>query len=866
MIHQFFRQKVFKVDKETDLENSAELALHLVLYFLSTQDPHNGNWPSTHVGTTLRNTCHILEALYLFGLEASTGALEAGIAWLVNLPTISTIEAEGDAAIRLYPSRFKTLAWLNEFSESHLERDFEDLEDHQDTDGVLRGIIVNPFLATMIYVDCVDHLAKAGMLSVLSQERRELSLDHIDQMVRSWYDSMQHNSEWTSVNNVGDLSYAIDLLIRAQRVSRDHKISQAVMQALITHLEDSENFDPITSDTLYCGIQLATHFNDVPRANRTVCHFISHLRIKYEKVNFSRDSIFLHPLVLRLMFAYHGIQLKTEITRLMLEHERQNLELRLQNREKDLKDDFRRLIKKRFQVEISDVQPLTGGFTEAEVFRVHFSFNFSSVSEDNERYRPYTFQPNPSSLVIKRGSLDSLRRSMREYRRLSDAIKPYFAKYASEPQVLEANPRAPGYLIMEDLTYMNTFQDILAHIDQSRLSSLQRENLQKVCTTICRGLFAIYQHTKRDESDFFGPQLSRLYISEMERNLIRMCRSTGGFPHLKSWLRGFWLGQRKYRSIEHYLRKIESHKAKLKIPYLMLTHGDCHSRNIMLDQHLRQVCLIDLDHFDNDGDYIKDLALLIEDICVFRFMFDEGYRLYLGNGSSRVLTRSTKPKVIENRIEYPPFSSEAVCLFQRQMLHHLEEFAETIRDESWKERLWLALAAYLLFLVVKQKDKDYATVVYVEAVKLLDDLVECLDNNVPLGEIPFPGVHPDGVVTKRGENGLKSPTWYSSSRLLAQIHDNLLNLNPTVKYELNSSGQVVQYFSAKSPHPFVVIDGKKQPPSVLLACTPEDLDDPAGLAQVRETGSPLKATVYISEENEAATILFLIQQVFKLET
>lgn len=284
----------------------------------------------------------------------------------------------------------------------------------------------------------------------------------------------------------------------------------------------------------------------------------------------------------------------------------------------------------------------------------------------------------------------------------------------------------------------------------------------------------------------------------------------------------------------------------------------------MLDNQLRQLKFIDLDHLDSDGDYIKDFALLIEDVCVFRFLFDEGYRFYLDKSSSRFASYSTEPKLVENRIEYPPFSSEAVKLFQQHLLRHLERYAQKINDETWQERLWLALAAYLLFLVTKQTEKGYATVVYVEAVKLLDELISFLDKGVPLGSIPFPGEHPTGVEPKLDSSGLTLPAWHRADSMLADVHNRVMSLDPTIKFELTSSGNVVQYFATNPKQPFAVINGKKQPPFVLLACPPRALDDPQKTAQARETSSAFQTVLEISEGQDTTTILELIRQGFKL--
>ncbi len=859
-MHPFFQQNPFRADAASDIENNARLALHLVLFLLSTQDPDDGTWNDAHIGAKLRNTCHALEALYLLGWEDSIEAVESGIAWLVDLPDIFDFTVREEDSVKLYPSRFKTLAWLGEFTDPQLRTDFEELGERLDEDGLLRGIMAKQLLATIVYVDCLDHLKKSRLLPSPSYKKWARALDCIEQNVSQWYQDRQQNTRHSHITptDIGDLSYAVDLLFRTERLSGQDELSHEVLTELISELERSRNAHPMDSDTLYCAIQLTTHFSQVAEAKEAVQILLRHLRARYERQDLRQEPLFFHSLVLRVMLTYYGDQLKAEMTRLMLEHERQNLELRRQSAEQRLKGDFSILIKNRFDVEITGVRSLAGGITDAEIFRVDFFLKLALVDKGQE-----TEITSPRSLVIKSGSLDSLLRSIARYQNLSDLLKPYFAKHAGEPQILETDSGTSGYLVMEDLTNMNTFRDIMINLDRGRLSRTQKEKLGRACDTICRGLFTVYNQTKQGDTNFFGSQLSRLYISPIEKSLINMCR-VDKFPHLKSWLNGFWLGHRKYRSIEYYLRKLESHKAKLKIPYLMLVHGDCHSRNIMVDDQLRQLRLIDLDYLDEDGDYIKDFALLIEDIAIFGFLLDDGYRFHLHKGQVHFPSKSGEPNVIETRIEYSPFSSEAVRLFQRHMLKNLEVHAETINDDTWKERLWLAMATTLIYLVSKQAGKKYATVIYVEAIKLLDDLVSYLDKGVSLGNIPFPEKHPIGVKPGSSRDGATVPSWHKKDSIFAGVHKKIMSLDPVIKCELDLSGRVAQYFAANPQQPFAVVNSKKQPVAVLLACAPNALSDPLNLAQKRKTESFLQTVLHVSEEKETAVVIKLLQQAFEL--
>lgn len=859
MMHPFFQQNPYAANAPSDMENDAELALHLVMFLLSTQSADDGVWRAAHTGGTLRNTCHALEALYLLGLESSSGALEAGIAWLVNLSDIFETSSSDDESIRLYPSRFKTLAWLNQFTNSQVIRDFETLEEHLDPEGLIRNIMANQILATIIYVDCLLYLENQTNLSKQTRRHMDRALESIHNNLLLWFKDSEnetHASQFSQAD-VGDLSYALDVLFRARRLSTGEDIALSAAEVLIAAVEETIGAEQIKTDALYCTIQLATHFSDIEKACKTVKTFARHLRTRYQRQELHKAPMFFHPLVLRVLATLHRQQLRAELTRLMLDREKRRLELRRESLEQGLKNDFTNLIKNRFDVEISEVQRLTGGITSAELFRVHFSLNLAPMDE----MRKVQIK-SPGSLVIKSGSLDLLQRSIISYQKLPTRLRPYFARHAGEPQILKAVPDSPCYMIMEDLTYLHTFRDIIIRTDRGILANRQKDQLRQACTVICNRLFAIYNDTRRDESHFFGPQLSRLYVSDIERCLIEMTQPKK-FAHLKSWFRGFWLGNQKYLSIEHYLRKVENHKAVLKVPYLTLTHGDCHSRNIMLDDDFAEFKLIDLDHLNYDGDYILDLARLIEDVAIFGFFLEDDYRHYLNKSQINFPTDSTKPKVIENRIEYPAFSSEAVQLFQHYMLANLQAHAEAVDDKHWKERLWLALATNLMSLVVKQSHKKYATVVYVEAIKLLDELVTSLDENKPLGEIPFPGQHPAAVTEKRLSTGqITLPAWHRQNFLLTKIHREVMGIDPAIKYKLASGGQVARYFAGASSQPFTVIDFKKQPPTILLASVPEALDDPQGIVQARPSNSNLLTRLRTTEHIDPAAVVYLIRQTY----
>jgi hypothetical protein len=349
-MHPFFEQHPFRVDMASDLENDAKLALHLVLYLLSTHQPDDGTWPGAHIAATLRHTCHALEALHLLGLASTVEVVEAGLAWLVNLSNLAEVDLGEEDSIRLYPSRFKTLAWLGEFTAPRLRRDFEDLEEHLDDRGLLTGIMAKQLLATIVYVDSLDYLEKLGPLPVLSLERRDQALKCIEKNVLLWHQDLKQNTRSSRITSVGTLSYAIDLLCRAGKLSHQSAITRDVMVEMMAELNRSHETNPMNSDTLYCAIQLSTHFGQFSEASDAVQDLIRHLRNRYRNLDLRREPPFFHPLVLRVLLTHGGKPLQAEIIRLLLSHRQQSLIIRRQSQNRLLEDDFATLIKSRFGV------------------------------------------------------------------------------------------------------------------------------------------------------------------------------------------------------------------------------------------------------------------------------------------------------------------------------------------------------------------------------------------------------------------------------------------------------------------------------------------------------------------------------------
>jgi|GEM_PF-2146815 len=846
----------------TDFSDIAKFALDLVLTLLEEQNREAGYWPGQQAEPSLRQTCHALEALHLLDWGAMDQPIEEGLDWLIGLSNGPDAHDDDRDVQRLHPSRFKTLFWLGIYDEFTIGTEFDELRHHLNANGIVQDVLRKPLLATIIYLDCLYQLQRvlALPLPVSLLETQIAALDSIRQHLTQWHIGASPSNGQKQFSTIGDVSYALDLLLRYEQLTVTDPIAEHVCQDMLNVLTPPSAARQISTDMLYAAIQLATYFRESSQVSNALETFFQGL-LSANLHDLKGEVESFQPLVLRALSTFYGKRLRDGMDKFLLEGRRQQLDLERKSDTRLLYSTFEQLLKARFAVEVTDVKPLSGGLTRDKVYRINFVLKLTSTGDGGA---PATtiYAPNPPSLVVKVGSLDSLRSSVEKYQHLPPVVRPVFARHSDIPQILEANSLAPAYLILEDLTHLyETFQDIFTKLElrvANHAYRVQRDDLQIACATIASGLTDLYSRTRKRETEFFGAQLSRLYIGRVEKALNAICHPNK-FPHLKPWFGGFQLGTRKYRSIEHYLAKLDNYKkTKLKISTLTLTHGDCHSRNLMLDGELRHLKLIDLDKMDYDGDYMLDFAQLIEDIAVFRFLFDKQFRYALAAKQIDFVTESHDPKAIENRITYPAFSSVAVRDFQTILLGHIQTFALQIEDTTWKERLWLALAVHLLGLVDKHDEKAYATVLYVEAIKLLDELVACLEDEIPLRPIPFSDSHSGQQMAL---NLAGAPFAHLAYPLLSELHQYLVTLGADVRSNARSGNPVIRYFRNEARTPFAILDGTRQPAQLFLAGNPDTLLDVNSLAKQTDANGALCIVVHLEPSVRVQDVIALVQQV-----
>jgi hypothetical protein len=143
-----------------------------------------------------------------------------------------------------------------------------------------------------------------------------------------------------------------------------------------------------------------------------------------------------------------------------------------------------------------------------------------------------------------------------------------------------------------------------------------------------------------------------------------------------------------------------------------LTHGDFHSRNILILPSNLDLKLIDIGNFQSDGDYIYDIGTLVADLETFNPIL-QGRLPHFG------LT-----EISENTFSYTFPRSPNVSTAIESLMGNVRKLADELGDEKWQTRLSLAKARYLLDMVSRTDNYDKAFVVYCEGLKALSSSIE----------------------------------------------------------------------------------------------------------------------------------------------
>jgi hypothetical protein len=849
----------------TPAESDSALAALLLRYLRHRYDTRQGSWPGQDGRDTLRQTCHAAEVLHQLNFDHSSADMvyTAGN-WLINLDIAYVLPASERAHVRLYPSRFKTLAYLGRFDDEQVRRDFAELLDGE-RDGLI-GDPVGPAAGsergddsaiqrTCIALDTLLTLERQGLRrDVCDDERYQIIVDALRQRLRAWQPGTSgvgpatpsangrgrngHSPVATPITSYRDLSYALGLLCSSGRRGLTARVIEPIVTVLVRAItqRDRARFGDLTN-ILYPALQLAEHFRSEGRVQEAVRGLLDDLRDAYIEAETPRRwELTHHVLVLRLLLACYTppVLARGVAARLLTETER--------HERIALESDLEAVIRDRIQIGLSGIRSLSGGFTEDQVLHVQFRYWFPNGAHQSDRALPPTAPE--ASLILKRSTSSAFHTATTNYGRLPTDLHQYFIRQPSNAEIYKSQHSTAYYLPMEDLTNLVTFRDFFDELDQRAMSPQQVHLLDQATEHIAAASFTLFRQTQAVHAGFAGPQIARLYLSRIENALVR---AISRIPWLKTALDGYLVAGQRYRAMESYLGLVTRHAHALQPGALGLVHGDFHARNIMLDRQATQVKLIDLDKLSWTGDYLTDLSNLLVDVAIYRRLVepDRGFGL-TAESITFVASAQAEKGTAENAIHYPALGRPATMTFQMRLLEQIGGFAMELDDRTWKPRLWLAAATALLFRIGHHTERDIAAVLYGEAVRLLHELGRSLEGGQLLPAVLVPDAWPAPLAGRILAGG-ELPEWLASSDSLRQVHDGLRAIGLRAEIERGS----VRYHGDQPP------DG---PAAVMVRARSEGtarlMLRPARMRKLPRTSLELVTTT--TAEGEIATLAVIV--------
>lgn len=874
----FFTQTALDLEScGTPAEQDAALGAYLLLYLRQQFDTARGAWQAADDRDTLRRSCHAVEVLHRLNFDAqSRQMVRDGGDWLINMPFRERLSASERATLHLYPSRFKTLAYLDRFDDDQVRDDFSDLL-RKEVKGMIRNVGESDVLTTCIALDTLITLDRRGQRRpVCSDDRFNAIVAALLQQFKAWKPGGSPGSSGSQpsplakpttrrpaakgeIDNPRDLSYVFGLLLQVNRSSLAALQVNRILTELLATLRQRDrarHSDIVPS--LYVAIQLGEHFHGDEQVQTAIAALLHDVRDLYERPDAVRRwDMATHTLVLRLLLTLRAAGSGDSLSHSIAAHLLHEAEERRATAQNTLDIELATVIRERMLIRLGAIDELSGGFTNDRIFRVPFSYWFPAPGFDGDRHFPSGALPN-TSLIIKRSTSDAFHTATNNYNLLPPRLRGYFVRQPAESQVFKSGLSSAYYLPMEDLADMRTFYDMVNEIDQRAVSTGNLRLLQTATEQICQVSFALFGESADGRASFPGTQLARLYLSRIEKSLMRgMTR----VPWLKNLVQGFHVANQRYKGLDYYLSIITRHATMLQPHALGLAHGDFHARNIMVSARGDEVKLIDLDKLDWTGDYLADLGNLLTDVCIYRRVSEPESDYGLPR-TELSLSKSSEPGLAENSLRYPPLGRQATVAFQLHILEQIEHFASEIGDASWKPRLWLAAATALIVRLAFHAEREVAAVLYGEAVRLLHELTRSLEQGAqsqPLAPLLVPNITAEPAHQRND-----MPDWAAEQPSLREIHEGLRGLGlraeadrETIHYHPRRNGQT----------PFALLSKPRSPAPrdgiarLFLRCDPAR-PLPATPLQVippRPQPDPLNTIVIIAADSAPTDVLTLAQ-------
>jgi hypothetical protein len=777
---------------------NAELGSLLLRYLHDGFNDDIGAW--IEIGrderVALRSTCHAAEALHKLAFGSATeGMVQKATFWLTYLPEHSSRSTEDLRALRRHSSRFKTLAYLGHFDDAQLQRDFRALLALEEN-GLLQSDGESSALTTCVALDTLLNLRASHALDQpFPEEQCERILGRLHDELRLWHTQQRQPTRATErtssprkslIGNARDLSYVMGLLLTAERPPNATLLT-AVKRNLLSSLRRQDwLLDEDVTPALYTLLQLAQWFPDDPGVSRTLRDIFLKMHAIYGDGAAQNWSFMAHTLTLRLLATHYGPErFRSQIASWLLEHERQR-----NAQSSQLTTELARMVRARMELEITKVDPLTGGYSEDDVYAVEFRYAFPL--HDGRSASVAAYQPPAPRLIVKRSSRDSFMRASQNYTRLPAETRALFVRQPAEEQIYRSQETGHHFLIMEDLTELSTFHRLLRRWDYGQVSAANERLLSAAVERICGASFAMLESASQSRHEFHTMQVSRLYLAQIEEALMRATRSER-VPWLKNLVRGGCrVNEQQYQPLDHYLNALLKQRQRFQPRMLGLTHGDFHARNIMLSRDCEEIKLIDLDKLSWSGDYIADLGTLMEYVVIYRRLehrrqedMNADYSL---SAEDVHIDRKTAVdgELDRGGVKYPTLARPLTLRFQELLIGSVGAFARQRKDADWKLRLWLATATALFRRLAYQTRQKPAAVLYGEGLRLLHELYQFLEHGQALPALPVPATRP--VVSAPTD---RLPDWMQHTEQLRMMHRRLLEMG----LQASVSASAARYFA-----------------------------------------------------------------------
>ncbi len=349
-------------------------------------------------------------------------------------------------------------------------------------------------------------------------------------------------------------------------------------------------------------------------------------------------------------------------------------------------------VKNWIEVRILRQLPLQGGVSGANVYSIDAELLFPTLEEG---------QCKPLEFVIKFSSEQDFEREKENYRQLPERLKKWFVDFATQRKLIEGN----FFLIMPHLSDYKTLAYILYHEAETLATDAAKKTWEALEDIHFR------KDEDRDPCKKKKPSLGKLaimYLADVYLSIQKTDRLVSYFPGIR--LESLQVNGEKLHQPSFYLEQLWKISDKIAPCFSMWTHGDCHSRNIMIRLSDTDLKFIDVDQLHYDGDYIYDFGALLADIEVYN-------RILQCRRPDFSLTKKSSRSYSYAVPEMPKETQLATDFLREKLMNFVTK--ELKDNQLWERRLDLARARYLLNMSSKTIDYERAFIVYCEGLRAL---------------------------------------------------------------------------------------------------------------------------------------------------